>query len=85
MIGMTPPKAKVAVTLDVEVLERVRAAVAESRASSVSAYVQHALVGQLAAEADFDATIRELLAQTGGPPTRKERATARALLSGADA
>ena len=80
--GMTDPKAKIAVTLDQDVLARVRAAVADGRARSVSAYVEHALAGQLTAEAEFDAMLAEILAATGGPPTAKERREARRLLDG---
>ena len=83
MNGMTIPKAKIAVTLDQDVLARVRAAVAGGRARSVSAYVEHALAGQLAAEAEFDAMLAEILDATGGPPTDQEWAAARRLLDGA--
>lgn len=79
---MESRKVKVAITLRPTVLERVRAAVASGRARSVSAYIEHAVVGQLAAEATFDALADELLAATGGPPTAKERARARRVLSG---
>lgn len=82
MNGMTLPKAKIAVTLDRDVLARVRAAVAGGRARSVSAYVEHALAGQLAAEAEFDAILAEIFDATGGPPTDEEWAEARRLLDG---
>lgn len=81
MNGMAEPKAKITVTLQAEVVERVRAAVADGRARSVSAYIEHAVVGQLAAEADFDATISEMLAETGGAPSAAERKVARELLA----
>jgi hypothetical protein len=85
---MEPPvgrgkKVKVAVTVAPEVHEQVRAAVAAGRARSVSAYVEHAVAAQLAAEADFDTMITEMLAASGGDPTDDERAKARQLLSGA--
>jgi Arc/MetJ-type ribon-helix-helix transcriptional regulator len=80
MIGMT--KAKIAVSLDPHVLARLRAAVAEGRAGSVSAFVERAVAGQLAAEADFDEIIAEMLEATGGPPTEDEWSAARRLLSG---
>jgi Arc/MetJ-type ribon-helix-helix transcriptional regulator len=79
----TPPKAKVAITLRTAVLEEVRGAVAEGRARSVSAYIEHAVSAQLAAEADFDVIIAEMLAETGGPATDVERADARRMLTGA--
>jgi hypothetical protein len=82
---MEKPKAKVAITLDPDVLDRVRERVGAGAARSVSAYIEHAVIGQLAAEADFDCVIAEMLAATGGPATKKERAAARRLLSGSAA
>lgn len=76
-------KVKVAVTVAPEVHEQVRAAVAGGRARSVSAYVEHAVAAQLAAEADFDTMLTEMLATSGGEPTDHERAKAHKLLSGA--
>lgn len=38
MFGMTTPKAKIAVTIDTDVLERVKSAVEAGEARSVSAY-----------------------------------------------
>ena len=81
MIGMTEPKAKVTITLDREILARVEAAVDGGEVSSVSAYIVHAVVGQLDTESDFDATIAEMLVGSGGPPTDEERAEAQRLLS----
>jgi hypothetical protein len=78
-------KAKVAISLRQDVLNQVRERVASGQARSVSGYIEHAVVGQLAAEADFDELITEMLAATGGPPTKKERAAARRLLSGSAA
>lgn len=82
---MDRPKAKVAITLDADVLDRVRANVERGAARSVSAYIEHAVRGQLAAEAEFDGLIDEMLAASGGPLTAKERAAARRLLSGSAA
>ncbi|HDH03704.1 MAG TPA: hypothetical protein ENH15_05615 [Actinobacteria bacterium] len=79
---MTRPKAKITITVDQGVLASVKAAVGGGQAPSVSAYVEHAIVGQLAAEAEFDATIADLLNTTGGEPTDEERAEAQRLLSG---
>jgi hypothetical protein len=78
-------KAKIAITLRPDVLEQVRVRVSAGQASSVSAFIEHAVLGQLAAEADFDEVINEMLAATGGPPTKAERAAARRLLSGSAA
>ncbi len=85
MINGMERKAKVAISLRQDVLNQVRERVASGQARSVSGYIEHAVVGQLAAEADFDELIAEMLAATGGPPTKKERAAARRLLSGSAA
>ena len=77
---MTQPKAKIAVTIDPEVLARVKSAVKAGPLRSVSAYVQHAVVQQLAAEASFECWLVEALQETGGPPTARERAEARRIL-----
>ena len=81
MIGMTDPRTRVTIRLDQELLSGVRAAVDKGRASSVSAYIEHAVASQLDAESSFDATIAEMLADSGGPPTDEERAEAQRLLS----
>lgn len=73
IIGMT--KSKVAVTLPPEVLDSARAAVRAGRASSLSAYVAHALREQTARD-DLDALLAEMLDRTGGPLTDTERAEA---------
>lgn len=85
MIGMTPSKIKVAVTLSPGLVERARARVAVGEYSSLSAFVEHAIGCQLAAEADFDSIIDEMLDATGGPPSAAERAEARRLLDGSAA
>jgi Arc/MetJ-type ribon-helix-helix transcriptional regulator len=82
---MERPKVKLAITLRPDVAEKVRTAVGQGRARSVSAYIEHAVTSQLAAEVDFDALLTEMLAASGGPPTAKERAKARKLLSGSAA
>ena len=81
MIRMTDSRARETIALDREILARVKAAVVEGRASSVSAYIEHAVAGQLDTESAFDTTIAEMLAASGGPPTDEERAEARRLLS----
>ncbi len=80
---MTKPKVKFAVSMSPSLLAKVKAAVATGRSKSVSAYVEHAVAAQLAAEADFDVLLAEMLARTGGRPTEAERARARQLLCGA--
>ncbi len=82
IIGMTRPKTKLAVSLDATLVDRVKALVASGTAPSVSAYVEHALTSQLAAEADFDASVAEGLRKTGGPLKPAERSAARRLLRG---
>lgn len=79
---MTQPRAKISITIDEELLARVRLGVEAGHAKSVSAYVEHAVAGQLAAEDDFEAMLAESLAATGGPLTDEERAAARRILSG---
>ena len=79
---MTIPRAKISITIDEGLLARVRLAVEAGHARSVSAYVEHAVAGQLAAEDDFEAMLAESLAATGGPLSDEERAAARRILSG---
>jgi hypothetical protein len=82
-IGMDRRKAKLAVSMSPALLSKVKALVSRKRAKSVSAYVEHAVAAQLAAEADFDLMIAKRLAETGGPATPREREKARRLLRGA--
>lgn len=81
MIGMTRPKAKATITIDADLLDAVKAAVANGGSPSVSAYIEHAVAGQLASESDFDDMVDEMLGDSGGPPSADERAAARALLT----
>ena len=80
---MTKRKVKLAVSMSPALLAKVKAAVSTGRFKSTSAYVEHAVAGQLAAEADFDVLLTEVFARTGGRPTESERARARKLLRGA--
>jgi Arc/MetJ-type ribon-helix-helix transcriptional regulator len=82
MIGMTKPKAKIAITIDSDVLDCVESAVDTGPLRSVSAYIEHAVVNELAAQDDFDAMLEEMLEATGGPLTDEERAEARRILNG---
>ena len=82
MIGMTSPKSRLTVTIDADVADQVKALVAQGDASSVSAYVEHSVRCQLAADADFDVLLATMLDETGGPLTPDERAAARRVLSG---
>ena len=77
---MTQPKAKIAITIDADVLARVKSEVEAGPLRSVSAYIEHAVINQLAAEDDFDSWLTEALKATGGPLTDEERAEAQRLL-----
>ena len=82
MIRMTHRKAKVTVTIDADVLARVKSEVEGGPLRSVSAYVQNAVVNELAASDDFESMLTEMLETSGGPPTNEERAEARRILDG---
>jgi hypothetical protein len=82
MNGMTLAKRKITITIDAAVLGQVKEGVTAGQSSSVSAFIEHAVIAQLAADTDFDPIIAELLATSGGKPTKKELAEARRLLSG---
>ena len=81
---MNEPKVKVAVSLSADLVQQLRAAVADGRTRSVSAFVEHAVRAQFAAEVEFDAMLADMLAATGGAPSDEERAAAARLL-GTDA
>jgi Arc/MetJ-type ribon-helix-helix transcriptional regulator len=80
---MTTRKVKLAISMSPVLLQKVKSAVARGRTKSVSAYIEHAVRTQLAAEADFDLLIAEQLERTGGPASSRERGRARKLLRGA--
>jgi len=82
MKGMTVRKAKITITIDQDVLASVKAGVRHGQAANVSAYIEHAIVGQVTAETELDAMITDLLSASGGAPTKTERAEAQGLLSG---
>jgi antitoxin ParD1/3/4 len=66
---------KIAVSLPTELVDQAQRAVAEGRASSVSAYVARALQEQAKLD-DLASLLEEMLAETGGPLTAVERKTA---------
>lgn len=66
---------KIAVSVPRVSLERVRRAVREGRAASVSAYVS-AAIEERAKLDDLEALLAQMLAETGGPPTPAERRAA---------
>lgn len=72
IVGMTPSKSKIAVSLPPPLVDAARAAVAAGRAPNVSAYVAHALEEQVKLD-DLDALLKELLEESGGPLTDSER------------
>ena len=76
MIGMT--RAKIAVSLPVELVEAARSAVRYGRATSVSGFVEAALAAHLAA--DDTAWLDRMLDESGGPLTDDEVAWADAAL-----
>ena len=73
MIGMT--KAKIAVSLPEELVDRAREAVRAGRADSVSAYVESALEEKARLD-DLESLLDEMLAESGGPLTARERRAA---------
>ena len=77
---MTKPKSKIAITIDPDVLARVKSEVEAGPLRSVSAYIEHAVVNQLTAEDDFDSWLAEALEATGGPLTEEEMAEAQRIL-----
>lgn len=65
-------KAKIAVTLSQPLLAKAKKAVKERKAASVSAYVE-AAVAEKAKQDDLAAMLDEMLEETGGPMTERER------------
>ena len=73
IVGMTT--SKIAVSLPSELVEQAQRAVAEGRAGSVSAYVARALEEKAKLD-DLASLLDEMLAESGGPLTAKERKAA---------
>lgn len=69
--GMTPRR-KIAVTLPEELVATAQEAVAQGRATSVSAYVASAMAEKAKLD-DLDHLLEDLLARTGGPLGDRER------------
>ncbi|HEX2851243.1 MAG TPA: hypothetical protein VHN98_11840 [Acidimicrobiales bacterium] len=67
--------AKIAVSLPAELVEQAHRAVREGRAASVSAYVADAMQEKAKLD-DLASMLQEMLAETGGPLTAKERKAA---------
>ena len=72
---------KVTITLDDDQLKEIREFVANGKASSVSAFVKHAVGVALYDAAGWKEMLEGALLETGGPLTKKERVWADALLS----
>ncbi|HXW81196.1 MAG TPA: hypothetical protein VEJ84_16970 [Acidimicrobiales bacterium] len=66
---------KIAVSLPAELVDQAQRAVAEGRASSVSAYVARALHEQAKLD-DLASLLEEMLAETGGRLSAAERKAA---------
>lgn len=79
VLGMATTK--VTITLNDDQLEEIRELVAKGKASSISAFVKHAVGVALYDAAGWKEMLEEALLQSGGPLTKKERAWADALLS----
>jgi Arc/MetJ-type ribon-helix-helix transcriptional regulator len=73
--------AKITITLQDDQIEEIRALVAAGGASSISAFVKHAVGVALYDAAGWKEMLSDALQQTGGPLTKKERAWADALLA----
>jgi Arc/MetJ-type ribon-helix-helix transcriptional regulator len=73
--------AKIAISLPKPLADRARRAVRQGRAASVSAYVAAALEEKVKMD-DLAALLDEMLAESGGPLTPRERAAADLVLTG---
>ena len=72
---------KITITLQDDQVEEIRALVTAGEATSVSAFVKHAVGVGLSDAAGWKEMLDDALQQTGGPLTKKERVWADALLS----
>ena len=72
---------KITVTLPDSQIEEIRKRVAAQESASVSGFVQRAVQKSLQNAVEFRAIVDQVLMDTGGPVTPKERAWARNLLS----
>ncbi|MCC6625391.1 MAG: hypothetical protein IT385_29365 [Deltaproteobacteria bacterium] len=72
---------KVAITVPADVLSRARDAVRRGRGASLSAFVS-AAIDQKLMQDDLDALLEEMLAESGGPLTARERRKADQALDG---
>jgi Arc/MetJ-type ribon-helix-helix transcriptional regulator len=72
---------KVTITLLDSQLAQIRKRVATRKSASISGFIQHAVKKSLENEAAFGAMLDEMLEETGGPLTPKERAWAKRMLA----
>ena len=72
---------KITITLDDDQIHEIRDLVAAGRASTISAFVKHAVGIALFDAAGWREMLEGALLQSGGPLTKNERAWADALLS----
>ncbi len=72
---------KITITLPDDQVEQIRALAAAGQASSVSAFLKHAVGVALFDVAGWREMLKDALQQTGGPLTKKERAWADKVLS----
>lgn len=79
VIGMA--STKITITLPDRQLEEIRKRVAAQESPTISGFIQQAVQKSLENAAAFRAMIDEGLNATGGPPTPRERAWARRMLS----
>ncbi|MHB8511344.1 MAG: ribbon-helix-helix domain-containing protein [Actinomycetota bacterium] len=79
--SMTANKEKIAITLPPHLVKAAKKAVRAGEAPSVSAYVSQALEEKTKRE-DLAVLLDEMLAETGGPPTKKEQEWADRVLRG---
>jgi antitoxin ParD1/3/4 len=75
IVGMTPTRAKIAVSLPAELIDQAKRAVAEGRAANLSAYVAEAMAEKTKLD-DLAQMLAEMLGETGGPLTDEERTAA---------
>jgi len=73
--------AKITITLPDHQLKKIRKRVAAQDSAIVSGFIQEAVQKSLNNAAEFRAMVEEVLKETGGPLTAKERVWARRMLS----
>jgi hypothetical protein len=72
---------KITLTISDEQLARIKKRIARWKGRTVADYIQRAIAKTLQNAEMFDATLQQDFMETGGPPTPKERAWARRMLT----